>query len=78
MPDATMNSVELLGVETVQLAHSLPEILLWRLNEQMIMVAHHAIGMNEPVEATTHSFEHVQEQAAIFILQINVLSEVFP
>jgi len=65
MADATVNLVEPLGVDTVQLAHTLGEIPVRCLNEQMIMVAHQAVGVHRPVEATTDTAKHIKEKTAL-------------
>jgi len=68
--------VDPLGVDVVQLAHPLGEIRIRRLNEQVIMVAHQAVGVHQPVEPMTDTAKHIQEEMAVPSAEADVLSTV--
>lgn len=40
MPDKFVAPIEMLGINAIQLAHTLRQIRFHRFNEQMIMIAH--------------------------------------
>jgi hypothetical protein len=74
--DATVYLVDPLRVDAVQLACPLGEIGIQRLNEQVIMVAHQAVGVHQPVEPTTDTPKHIKEGMAVPIAEVNVLFPV--
>ena len=45
MPDPSVAAVEALGVDAVQLAHADGQVAVRRLDHQVVMVAHQAVGM---------------------------------
>jgi len=72
--DATVHLVDPLGVDAVQLAHPLGEIGIRRLNEQVIMVAHQAVGVHQPVEPMTDTAKQIKENVAVPSPEVNILS----
>jgi hypothetical protein len=76
VPDPVMGPVEVLCVNTVELPHSFGEIAFRSLYQQVIMIAHQAIGMNRPVEALRNAAKDCQEKAPVCIRKIDVLSPV--
>lgn len=47
---------------------------LWRLDVEMVMIGHEAIGMNDDLPALMGFPELLQEDVAIFIIEANILS----
>ena len=60
MTDQTVASIEALRVVPVQLAHPSGAVAVDGFHQQMIVVAHLAIGMHHPIEAATDVPEHLQ------------------
>ncbi len=52
MPNPAMPTVERLGVDAVELAHGVGKIGIRRLNQQMKVIGHQAIGMANQAEPT--------------------------
>ncbi|WP_371814606.1 hypothetical protein [Niveibacterium sp. COAC-50] len=46
---ATMASIEALGVHAAHMAHPCGEVSLWRLNKQVVVVAHQTLGVANPI-----------------------------
>ena len=46
-----------LGVFSVDMLHDLTEIRFWRFNQQVIMVGHQTVGMNNRIIALTGFFK---------------------
>jgi hypothetical protein len=71
--DAAVAPVEALGIYAVQLAHAQRKVGIGGFEQQVVMVAHQAIGMADPAEAADDLTEHLQKQAAVFVVEIDVL-----
>ena len=56
MPDKLVASIEMLGINTIELAHALRQIRLDRFNEQMILIAHLAETVHDKMVPFTHMF----------------------
>jgi len=69
---------EALRIDTVELAHALREIAVRGLHQQVVLVPHLAIRMDDPVEALADMAQHLQPQVPILILDINGLPPVSP
>ena len=70
MAGPSVELVEDLGIDAVQLAHPDREITIRRLDEYMIMVGHEAIGVADPVVALVDMLEGVEEvQAVVIVLE---------
>jgi hypothetical protein len=50
VPYPIMPAVEMLGICAVHRAHAARQIRLWGLGEQMVVIAHEAIGIEPPAE----------------------------
>jgi hypothetical protein len=66
-----MASITGLGVHTIQLPHTLGQIAIRRLDQQMIVIGHHAPGVTNPVEVTHYIPEHINEPLTIGIIRID-------
>jgi len=69
-------AIEALGVNTIQVAHAFREIGFGRFDDQMIVIAHLAIGVAYPVESLANLAECFQPRHAIFIRAIDVLAPI--
>src|ERR671918_2168162 len=76
MPDPTVAAIEVLRVYAVELTHPLGKIRLGRLDQQMIVVAHQAIGMTAPIKASDHLSQHTKKHRPVGIIQSDVLPGV--
>ncbi len=65
--DTAMGTVDVLGVDTVELSHALGQIGVGRFDQQMIMIRHQAIGMTDPVETFAGSAQDVQKRDAVVV-----------
>jgi len=63
-----MSPVEGLGVNPVQLPHPDRQIPLRGLDEQMVMIFHEAVGVTEPVVASIHLVQEIQEGLPVLII----------
>jgi hypothetical protein len=69
-PDPALNdpmvpAVKTLGINPVELAHADREIGLGRLDQQMVVIGHQAVGVADPVIAAHHARERAQKQLAV-------------
>lgn len=69
MPHAPMAPVEALCIDTVQLPYAQRRVALRRLDKQMIMIVHQAVGVAQPTEARHHFAKAAQKQRSIFIIK---------
>ena len=76
VPDSAMATIAVLGIHPVELPHALGKVAIRRFNQQMIVIAHQAIRMNEPVEAARHTRQHVQEGDAVLVVFVNIFTAV--
>ncbi len=53
MSHPLVSTIELLGIDAIQLTHPLGKIAFLRLQKQMVMIAHQAISINFPMKAVT-------------------------
>jgi len=67
MTRPTVESIEQLRVHAVQLPHAESQIAVRRLDEEMIMVVHEAVGMTDPIVAFVHVLKGVQEPDAVLV-----------
>src|SRR5438093_9123169 len=78
MPYGSVASIIDLGVEAVELAHSLREVSLWCFDYQVIVVVHQTVGVAQPVKSVNHLAQDLQEHFAIPIVIEDVSSGVTP
>jgi len=60
--------VEGAGVLAVQVAHTEVEVRLRRLDDQVVVRSHQAVGMEPPEVAACDAPQQVQEEAAVIVL----------
>jgi hypothetical protein len=63
--DALVAAVEALGIEAIDVAHSGREIRARRLDHQMVVVGHQAVGVAAPAAAPDDFAERLQELATV-------------
>jgi len=72
----TMTPVEALSEYAIELAHADGQISLRRLHQQMIVIVHEAIGMNEPVISTMNVIQRQQECLSVFFIPVNGFTSI--
>jgi hypothetical protein len=78
MADQAMPVVEGLGVDAVQMSHQPRQTALARVQHEVIVVAHLAVGQHLGVEPVHGRCQHVQLQQAVGIVAIDGLAPVTP
>jgi hypothetical protein len=68
MPDTMVPSVEVLGVDSVDVAHAKRQNAINRFYEQVVVIAHKRIGIAEPVEALHRLFKQSKECCPVDIV----------
>ena len=63
----TPSKVDRLRKDAVQLPHALGEIRIRRLHQQVVVVGHEAVGMNQPIEALAGCTQHVQKRRPVAV-----------
>ena len=76
MTDAIVPSIEALRVDAVELPHPPGQIGLRRLEQQVVMVHHLAVGKHEPSEALSRAREHLEPLNAVDFVSIDRLASV--
>jgi len=71
-----MSAIDLLCINSVQLAHSGGEIGLGRFYNHMIVVGHLALGVDDPVKSFATLGQHFQPRYAVGIVNVDVLAPV--
>ena len=60
--------IEELGIDAIQLPHAYGEIAVGRLDEQMIMVVHEAVGVADPIVSLVDALKGVEEIEAVPVI----------
>src|SRR3972149_40239 len=76
MPYRSVASIIDLGVEAVEMAHSLREVSLRCFDYQVIVVVHQTVGVAQPVKTVDHLAHDLQERFAIAIVIEDIFSGV--
>jgi hypothetical protein len=63
-----MPPVRALRIHSVELAHSFREIAIRGLNQQMIVIAHQAVRVTQPVEILDHRSQDTQKRTTVFVI----------
>lgn len=71
---AFVTAIEVLGIDTVQLPHSSGQGRLGYLNDQVIVVIHQHVCMNEPSKPTNDIVEDIKKNATIITIQKDCLA----
>ncbi len=78
MPHAIVSTIELLSVNTVELAEGRRQVPVRCLQQEVVVVSHQAIRMNHDVESFDDRPECRQEPSSIVIVEKDVLPGVSP
>ena len=73
-----MDLVEALGIDAIVLAHTLGDVSVWGFHQQMVVIAHLAVGVDDPVEAFADLAQNVQPQFLVFVFDIYISSRPSP
>jgi len=71
MSDPAMRAIETLRIESIELTHSLRQIRVGRLNQDVVVIGHLTPGMTDPVKALAGLPENLQPGVPVIIRQIN-------
>ena len=78
MPHSTMSPVKALGVDAIDLTHSLGKGGLAGFDQQVVVIVHQTPCPNRPIEALRDPAQVFEKRLAIAIVQENVLASVSP
>jgi predicted GNAT family acetyltransferase len=67
--DAVVPIVEGAGIAAVQVAHPVREVRQRGLDEQVVVIAHQAAGVNAPAVAALDAAEDVEEGDPVFVVE---------
>ena len=67
MAYSAVPSIVLLGIDTVQLAHAAGEIAVRRFNQKVLMIAHQAVSMTQPVVLLADFAKQAKERRTIIV-----------
>jgi hypothetical protein len=73
MPHSLMATIKSLGVDSIQIFHSLRKSWLGGFDQQVIMIRHQTVGMANPCVTFTGTVQQIKEDAPIFIILVNIL-----
>jgi hypothetical protein len=76
MPDSLVPPIVRLGKETIELAHATGQISLRRLDQQMVVIVHHTVGMAQPPEAIDHVAKYCQKSLPVNLIVNDRLSGI--
>ncbi|WP_245778800.1 hypothetical protein, partial [Dokdonella immobilis] len=76
VPDASVPAVGALGEYPVQLTHTLGQCRIAGFDQQMVVIAHQAVGMARPLEPLADLTQHLEEHRPIGIVDIDVLASI--
>lgn len=68
-----MTFIKQLGIDAVQLSHTQGEVTVRCLDQEVIVVVHHAVGMTNPIVTFINMLECVQEVYAVLVVFENGL-----
>jgi len=68
MAAPTVPPVGLLRVNTIELAHPLGQIALWRFDHQVVMVGHQTVGMAQPIRVLDNLAENLQKKLTVAVV----------
>ena len=66
-----MPSVEMLRVYTIQLTHALGEICIRAVDNEVVVIIHQHVTMDDPFKARNDGINNVKENSAVFVIQEN-------
>ena len=68
-----MTRIKVLRLVAVQVAHSTREIAVGRLDEEVVMIAHEAVGVEDEIVRFDHVFKPIEKSFSIAIGEKDVL-----
>lgn len=71
-----MAAIARLGVDAVELTHPFGQVGIRRLDDEVIMVGHFAIGVAAPVETAAYLAQHPEPIRAVLIVAIDTLAPI--
>jgi len=78
VPDTAVSAVDVLSVDTVELAHPLGEVSLGGLDHQVVVIPHLTVAVAHSVVPLTHGSELVQPSASVGIPGVDSLASTAP
>lgn len=78
MPHPAVTAIKALGVDAVEVAHTLGEVGLRGFHQEMIVVTHQTVGMHPPVKSLSRAGQHVQAALSVSVVRIDRLLAVAP
>jgi hypothetical protein len=72
VPDTSVTPIEVLCVDTIEVAHSTREVCVRGLDQKVIVIGHQAVAMTYPVKALHYIPQTLQKRAPIVIIDINL------
>ena len=76
MTHAMVSPIGPLREHAVQLAHALGQRRVTSLDQEVIVVAHQAVGMAHPAEPITDLSQHLKKHHPVGIVQIDILTTI--
>jgi hypothetical protein len=74
--DTLVRAIESLGIDPVELAHALGQIGVRRLDHQMVVIAHLATRVNDPVETVADVRKRLPPDDAVVVAKVNVFPPI--
>jgi hypothetical protein len=71
MADPSVSCVVVLRIDAIQLPHTLGQGRIRCFDQQMVMIAHQAIGMTVPPKLWYAVGEHIQKLGPVLIIPVN-------
>jgi CheY-like chemotaxis protein len=76
MPNPVVLAIDMLGIDSIKLAHALRQIGLSRLQHQVIVVTHLTPRMADPVETIAHLRQHREPSPAVCVVKVDVFAPI--
>ena len=71
-----MSAIEPLGVDAVELLHATREIGLRRLDKEMVVIGHQAVGMTDPAKPLNSACENFQKTHSIDVVKKDLSTSI--
>ena len=76
MPHPPVPPIAGLGIDTIQMTHALRQISVRRLNQQVVVIIHQALGITYPVELGYDLLQRRQKHLPVLVILINVFTPI--
>jgi hypothetical protein len=63
-----------LGIDTIEFAHTLGEIAVGRLHQQVVVVSHLTVGVDDPIETLADLPQYLEPHFPILIEDVDSLA----